>query len=348
MASIQQIQLPVTQRLATHTKVVETIVVNSNNIVLTFADSKTIAGFNGNLEQQWSLETDLSGRDYVYPAITVHPGGQLLGITNINSVRLIDTTGKELFAYKHANWEAFLGADCFFSGNYVLFITPSEEGDLLMTASLDSFEIKHSYQLEGNQEYHYSFFASPDPGIVILDMAAGQEESRLFSIEIYSDGTLNMEEIISCEDRIFGSFSPSGQEFVTAPHYDEELEVHSFPEMEVIASVSQEELFEGREEEYPAESDDGLNYHAMYLDDNTLLTITRFGRLLLTDRSSMLCTGELILEGCGIKAYDIGGEPVQEGAEIEDYEGEVSDVQLLDKGKLLVKHKEGELRIYHF
>ena len=100
--------------------------------------------------------------------------------------------------------------------------------------------------------------------------------------------------------------------------------------------------------EYPTIDDgDSVEYVALYLNDKTLLTFTRFGRLLLIDRESLNCTGELVPEGCEIRAYDMAGRPTTNPRDVIDYAGEIVTVALNKQHQLLVTHNSGEVRTYN-
>ena len=337
--------LSIEKTLALENKIQETILLNDDCIIITH--NNQFSAINANLELMWTKPADLKAEGYVYPTLNIHPNGQLYAICNINSVRFFTIENELLFTYEHEAWASFLGTECFFTTQYALFVAPSETGDKLVVVSLSNYSVINTYPLDANQEINYTFVATPDPKLIFLDWAAGQDDTRQFKLEINNDGELKIEEISSCNDRIFGAFSPSGTEFVTAPHYDEGIEVHSFPAMETIGDLPQETLFENSDEEYPSENEDSLNYSAIYLNNETLLTISRFGRLLLINRKTMTLTGQLTLEGCALKAFNANGDLAQPNEEIEEYEGEVSDIKLLPNNRILVRHTKGHLNTYN-
>lgn len=345
MKSFRQYHLSIAQTFSNALKVREALIINDDLIIIIFKDSQRIIAVNHNLETLWTRDVDMHTRDYVYPTLTVRKDARLYSIADIDTVRLFSIEGELLFTFPHEAWYSFLGTGSYFQGDSVLFVAPLSESDWLLLVDTRTFQVLHKYKLDGYQEYNYSFHATPSPDIIFLDLAAGQDDTRLFSVQC-SKEQLHVTEMTDCNDQIFGAFSPSGKEFATAPHYNEGIKVFSFPSGKLIAEISQEQLFEDRNE-YPAENEDSLNYKVMYLNDETLLAITRFGRLLLIRRATMTCFGELLLEGCKIVPYNFEGALATEAGEIEDYEGEVSDVQLLSDNSILVNHSDGRLMIYH-
>ncbi|SFW73450.1 hypothetical protein [Chitinophaga sancti] len=344
MQSFVQFNLPIAYSFSNGLKVLETTIVNDDLLVVTFKESQQIVALNNKLELIWTGEPSINVGNYVYPRVAMREDGEMYAITDISSVKFYATDGLLLAEFPHEQWYSFLGTGCHFSGNKALFVTPSGGGDKLLVVSIPDFQILHEHTLDGYQEYAYGFHATSSPGIVLLDLAAGQDDTRLFSIRLLP-GAIEVTELRACNDEIFGAFAPSGKEFVTAPHYDEGIKVFSFPGVEQIAEITQPALFEGRDE-YPAANEDSLEYRVIYLDDEVLLTTTRFGRLLLIRRATMTCFGELLLEGNRLIPYNQRGAVAQEGEEIEDYEGQIGDTKLLAGAALLVAHRDAGLRVY--
>jgi hypothetical protein len=343
MHSFIQFNLPLARSYSNGLKVLETSLVNSGLIIATYSDSRRIVVLNDNLEVVWEREADMQYGNYVYPRVALRADGQMYATSDINNIQFFAADGSLLHEFPHEEWYSFLGTDCYFSGQYALFVTPAPGGDKLVLVNTENFQIIQEYVIDGYQEFSYDFHATPAADKILMDLSAGQDDTRLFSIQLSDQ--LTVTELTMCNDEIFGSFAPSGKEFSTAPHYDEGIKIFSFPSPSLIAAITQEDLFEGRNE-YPAASEDTLEYRVLYLNDEVLLTITRFGRLLLIRRDTMTCFGELLLEGCQLTGYNMRGAAVKEGEEIEDYEGSVGDVKLLSDNKILVTHRDGSLRLY--
>ncbi|NQX37269.1 hypothetical protein SAMN05421820_103762 [Pedobacter steynii] len=101
------------------------------------------------------------------------------------------------------------------------------------------------------------------------------------------------------------------------------------------------------EGEYPSEEDeDSLKYLVFYLNNKYLVVFTRYHRLLLIERETMRCIGELLTEGCSINAYDKSGKLTTNPAGIFDYEGEILDVKLTKSHELLIRHISGSMKWY--
>lgn len=237
--SFQQFQLPIARTFSTDQKVKEALIVGDDLIVITFKDSQQIVAVNYNLDALWKREVDMHACDYVYPTLTVRRDAQLYSIADINTVHLFSIEGELLFTFPHEAWYSFLGTGCYFQGNSVLFVAPLSESDWLLLVDTRTFQVLHKYKLDGHQEYNYSFHATPSPDTVFLGLAAGQDDTRLFSIQC-SNEQLHVTELTDCNDQIFGAFSPSGKEFATASHYNEGIKVWSFPLSKLIAEISQE------------------------------------------------------------------------------------------------------------
>lgn len=342
--SFRQIPLAIKKEIRPNLEIAAVIPVENGNILLKYEGSPMLSKLDEQLEVLWTKDFGLRSKNYVYADVSAHPNGTLYGITESDNFRLMTPSGGTLFSYEHDDWPPFMGANCFFAGRWVLFIIPTPTGDKLLQLDLETLGIAARYDLEGDQEYRYTFTATPDPGIIFIDAAAGQDDAHLFIITIQKDGRLDIAEATQCLDRIVGNFSPDGQSFVMAPHYDEGIEIYSFPAIARIAGLPQETLFAGRNE-YPCEDEDTIDYTVLFLNDQLLISLTRFGRLLLIDRATMACTGELLLEGNEIIAYDQGGKPVTGDADILDYSGEVGDVIVVPAG-LLAVHSSGSLRLY--
>lgn len=345
MHSFVQFNLPVAHSFSNGLKVLETRIVNDDLIIVTFNDSQQLVALNNKLEQVWSGAPKMAFGNYVYPRVAMREDGKMYCTSDISHVQFYVADGSLLSSFPHEQWYSFLGSGCHFFRDMAVFVTPSPGGDKLLVVSTIDFQVLFEYTLDGYQEYSYDFHATPASDTIFLDLSAGQDDTRLFSIRFLSADDVEIRELTVCNDEIFGAFAASGKEFVTAPHYSEGIKVFSFPDVAQVAEITQPALFEGRNE-YPAANEDSLEYRVIYLNDEILLTITRFGRFLLIRRDTMTCFGELLLEGNQLLAYNLKGAVAQEGEEIEDYEGQVGEVKLLPGGRILVAHREGSLRVY--
>ncbi len=315
--------------------------------LLNFASQPHVVKLDAELQEVWRKDLQAHTIDYVPCVMTASKDGSKFALSGYTDVRIFDANGNLLRAFAHEPWGHFQGSSCHFSadGRFVWLISP-DENDVLYVIRLDDFSVAATYVMEDDGAYNYTFHDTPDDNQLLIAAAAGQDDALLYLAALHGDQII-ITELSQCRDRIFGSFSPDGQEFVTAPHYGEGMELFSFPELNRIAQLEQAELFEGRDE-YPSEEDeDSLDYTVLHASNDTLLAFTRFGRLLLIDRQTLSCTGELTPEGCTIQAYDLHGRPTTDPAAVIDYAGEIITVRCNGQRQLLITHNTGELRLYN-
>jgi hypothetical protein len=217
------------------------------------------------------------------------------------------------------------------------------ETDELQVMDAATFEVITSYPLLESQQYAYTFHTTPDNDIILLEAAAGQEKSILMQLQL-NNGVISMTELTQCDDVIMGNFAPSGKAFVMAPHYDGPLEIYSFPEIEQVAEQGQEAIFDGSKD-FPAAEPDNINYSVFFVDDNNILIVSQFGRLLLLDRKDLRCKAEVMPEGIEFTAYSLDGNPTTNPDYIFDYSSNIINVMIVHD-QLLVTTGEGQLRSY--
>ncbi|SHG20744.1 hypothetical protein [Pedobacter caeni] len=347
--SFEQIRLRLTREITPDLNPLDVHEIGDSGYLLQFKSSPVFARLDPDLKEVW--RKDLG--NYIPTSerykLTISPDGLLLGLIYDQEFRIIDLDGNLLYELKLTGLSPYQEADSYFSNdNHLIWlIAPDfEKGDQVHVLDRSSFTVLASEHLKAEDEYIYNFCPTPNHDAVILDAAAGQDEGKILLLKI-KDGKIELGELAQCNDRIMGSFAPGGKEFVTAPHYDEGVEIFSFPVIEKVASVEQEAIFDGRQEEYPSEEDeDSLNYQVFYLNDHYLLVFTRYHRLLLLERETMQCIGELLPEGCQINAYNKSGKLTNNPDEVFDYEGEILDVKLSKNHQLLIKHTSGSIKWY--
>lgn len=322
--------------------------IGTNGYLLQFKDSSLIACLDADLKEIWRKDFGKYIPSTSPYKLTISPDGLLIGLLYNHEFKIIDLNGNLLYELEITASSCYQEADCYFSDDNKLIwlISPDlENGDKVYALDRNDFSILASKSIAAKEEYIYNFCATPHDDAIILDAAAGQDEGQLFLLRM-EDGRIELEELEQCNDRIMGSFAPNGSEFVTAPHYDEGIEIFSFPAIGKIASVEQEAIFGGRQE-YPSEEDeDSLNYLVLYLNNKYLVVFTRYHRLLVIERESMGCIGELLAEGCHINAYNKSGKLTTNPGEIFDYEGEILDVKLTKSHELLIRHTSGNIKWY--
>lgn len=318
--------------------------VGNNKILTIVKDKPEIIALNNDLTLLWKRNFLLHWGKYVPPRITISEDGLLIGIAEINAIRLATIDGTVLFRQEHEAWDAFLGGDLFFTETHVLFITPEPENDRLTMMDLSNFKIISSLDLPGKQENNYTFHRTPDPGMILLEAAAGQDDCTLFLIK-QSPGNITIEELKVCNDRIMGGFSPDGSLFVTAPHYDEGIEWYSFPFVNRAGEISQSDIFKNVNP-LPAEEPDSLNYQTFFIADKIIAALTRFGRMLLINIDTGKIVTELTLQELEPKGYDEGGQETWDPEKIFDYASDLTELKFVAPNRLLARHSSGKLLSY--
>lgn len=281
---------------------------------------------------------------YVQPKIAASRDGIILGISEMNSVRVMTIDGVLLFQQEHDAWGAFQGGDLIFSEKYVFYIMPGPSADLLITREILTFRIVSSVALPGHRGNNYTFYRTPDHKRILLEASAGQNEGTLFLIKEFS-GDIEVEEVKPCHDRVMGSFSPDGSMFVTAPHYDEGIEWYSFPSVKRVGEISQAVIFSGRNT-FPAMEADTLDYQVFFMAKDLVAALTRFGRILVINTDSKKVVAELILRGLEPKGYDKEGKETRDPGEIRSYESDIAFLQFITPNRILALHASGKLLSY--
>lgn len=349
--TFSQIPLNIHQRLALEANPICITELADGGYLLNFNKDPHVIRLDSSLKQVWKKDLQAQTINYVNCMITASPDGKMMALSGNETIRILDLDANLLWALPHEPWGKFLGSPCAFSsdGQLIWFIIPGSstmENDILYAVKACDYKVADTWMMDGNQDYNYMFYATPDNKAMIIEAAAGQDASLFYRVRL-EDGKISCEELSQCHDRIMGSFSPDGREFVTAPHHEDGIELFSFPEITKTAVLESDELFAERNE-YPTTDDgDSVEYVVLYVNNKTLLTFTRFGRLLLIDRESLSCRGELLPEGCEIRAYDMAGRPTTNPNAVIDYAGEIVTVALTKQHQLLLTHNSGEVRTYN-
>ncbi|SKA48395.1 hypothetical protein SAMN04488128_1129 [Chitinophaga eiseniae] len=348
MSQFPHINLPLKNKLTFTANPVNVVPLPDGEILMNFASQPLITRLNANLEIVWEKIMQGQNANYVSSKLSASSDGRLIAIAGMVDMRILDAEGtKVLHTVKHNSWGWFLGAACFFArdNKTIWYVLPGDENatDELQVMDAATFEVIASHPLLESQRHAYTFHATPDNGIILLEAAAGQEESILMQLQL-NDGVISLTELTQCEDVIMGNFAPSGQAFVMAPHYDGPLEIYAFPGMEKIAAQDQQTIFDGSKD-FPAAEPDNINYSVFFIDDNNILVVTQFGRLLLLDRKDLRCKAEVMPEGIEFTAYDLDGNPTTNPDYIFDYSSNIISVMIVHE-KLLLTTGEGQLRSY--
>lgn len=349
--SFTQIPLNIHQKLALEANPICITELADGGYLLNFNKDPHVIRLDQSFNQVWKKDLQAQTINYVNCMVTASPDGKMMALSGNEMIRILDLDANLLWVFEHEPWGKFLGSPCAFSadGQLIWFIIPGSsvlENDILYSVSACDYKVIDTWMMDGNQDYNYMFYPTPDNTAMIVEAAAGQDASLLYRMTL-RDGKIKCEELPQCHDRIMGTFSPDGREFVTAPHHEDGIELFSFPEIGKTAVLKENELFADRNEYPTTEDTDSVEYVVLYVGNKTLLAFTRFGRLLLIDRESMSCTGELVPEGCEIRAYDMSGCPTTDPKEIIDYAGEIVTVSLTKQRQLLLTHNSGEVRLYN-
>ncbi|MBW8687570.1 WD40 repeat domain-containing protein [Chitinophaga rhizophila] len=346
-----QIPLDIHQRLALEANPISITELADGGYLLNFNKDPHVIRLDKHLRQIWKKDLQAQTADYVNCIVTASPDGQQMAIAGKDNIRLFDMDGQLEWVFPHEAWNSFLGSSCTFSadGQLIWFIVPASsamENDILYAVRRKDYKVQDTWMMDGNQEFNYTIHPAPDQESVLISAAAGQDSCLLFKASL-NDSKIECILLNQATDRIMGSFTPDGSEFVTAPHYDDGIIVYNYPDCQPVATVTQSEIFNGRDE-YPCEEDcDNLDYVVEYISNKTLLAFSRFGRLLLIDRQHMQCIGELLPEQCEIRAYDLAGRPTTDPAKVIDYAGEVVTVCVNKQQQLVMTHNAGEVRLYN-
>lgn len=348
MSQFPHINLSLKHKLTFTANPVNVVPLPNGEILMNFASQPLITKLNANLEIVWEKIIQGKNANYVSSKLSASSDGRLIAIAGMTDMRILDAEGTTvLHTVEHNSWSWFLGAACYFArdNKTIWYVLPGDknETDELQVMDVATFEVIATYPLLESQQYAYAFHTTPDNGIILLEASAGQEQSILMQLQL-SNSVISLTELTQCDDVIMGNFAPSGKEFVMAPHYDGPLEIYSFPEIAKVAELDQEAIFEGSKD-FPAAEPDNINYSVFFVDDNNILIVSQFGRLLLLDRKDLRCKAEVMPEGIEFTAYNLDGNPTTNPDYIFDYSSNIINVMIVHN-KLLMTTGDGQLRSY--
>lgn len=348
MSQFSHIKLPSRNKLTFTANPVNVVPLPDGEILMNFASQPLITKLSANLEIVWEKIMQGQNANYVSSKLSASSDGRLIAVAGITDVRILDAEGSMvLHTVEHGSWGWFLGAACYFSedNKTIWYVLPGDknETDRLQVMDAFTFEVIASYPLLESHQYTYAFHTTPNNGTILLEAAAGQEKSLLMQLQL-NNGVISLTELPQCEDMIMGNFAPSGKEFVMAPHDDGPLKIYSFPEITRIAEQDQEAIFEGSKD-FPAAEPDSINYSVFFVDDNSILVVSQFGRLLLLNRKDLRCKAEVMPEGIEFTAYNPDGNPTTNPDYIFDYSSNIINVMIVHN-KLLLTTGDGQLCSY--
>jgi hypothetical protein len=350
MESFQLIKLKLSKEISPNLIPSITIPCYDGGFLVQCKGSPWISRYDPQYNLVWRKEIGILPDQYAEFRLTSSPKGELIGVHGKNVVLILDDKGNLLYSQEHTPWKSYQGSDCYFAPTnredkrYIWFFTPEKSGGGYLNV-LDASNFSRIASLwQEDIDYYYRFYSTPDNNKVLIDLAAGQDGSRLLEAQVV-DQKIVLIEYYQCADKAMLSFSPTGEEIVFCPQFEGPVEIFSFPDIEKIVEIDQDKLFEGRDE-FPAANLDRVDYVMHFLSPTTIMVSTRYGRLLLIDRKSTQCVGELLLEGCNINAYDLKGKATLDPTTIFDYAGEIWDIKLTEKQQIIVIHTSGVIKIY--
>lgn len=332
MSQFPHIKLPLKNKLTFTANPVNVVPLPNGEILMNFAGQPQVTKLNANLEIVWKKIMQGQHANDVSSKLSASADGNLIAVAGTTNMRILDREGTTvLYTVEHVSWERFLGASCYFGrdNKTIWYVLPGDENerDTLQVINTSDFGVIATLPLLESQLYVYTFHTTPDNSIILLEASAGQEETILLQLQL-KDGIIALTELTQCDDMIMGNFAPSGKEFVMAPHYDGPLEIYSFPEISKVAEQDQEAIFDGSKD-FPAAEPDNINYSVFFIDNNTILVVSQFGRLLLLDRKDLICKAELMPEGIVFTAYNLDGHPTTNPDYIFDYSSNIINVMIL-------------------
>lgn len=310
-------------------------------MLLNFASQPLVIKLDAKLEIVWEKTMN-----FIVGKLSAAVDGGLIAIGGMTDIQILDGEGSRvLHTIEHQPWERFAGADCGFTrdNKTIWYIIPGDETDQLQVMDATTFKVIATYPLLESQLHSYKFYTTPDEDVLLLEAAAGQEETMLMQIQL-KEGVILMTELTQCADEIMGNFAPSGKEFVVAPHYDGPVNIYAFPEMALVAAIAQSTIFEASID-FPSLEPDNINYTVFFIDDNNMLVLTQFGRLLLLDRKELRCKAAIIPAEIVFTAHNMAGHPTTVPDEIYDYSSNIISVMIVHD-QLLLTTAEGALRSY--
>jgi hypothetical protein len=271
--------------------------------------------------------------------------GRWLALASRSELRIVDRSGPVVRRIAHDPWDSFCGSSCFFDAEARLWcVRPGDQpgtNDRLTVVPPRRDAALIETVIE-NPVGHFSLFPCPGGHGALIDVGCGQDGSYLYLARL-SDSVLTVEPYPFADRAFAGGFSPNGREFVTGAHSGDALKVHSFPDGRVVGSIDSDTLF-GREV-LPDEHMDAIGYQAIFLDDDHLLTDTRFGRMLLIQRRDLRVLGTVWPVGCKLRAYSKYGRGTDEPTEIVGYEVGLTSLHPAGHGRLLAVYNERALRL---
>lgn len=305
---------------------------------VTYDQHAVVSKFDVSFNLVWEKDLQFPVNEYHVIRLSISPDEELFAISGKNEISIYNKEATLIHIHSHPSWDSFCGANCHISSpdetgrRLIWLIEPSStEISTLKVIDTANFEQVTGFPYIPAAEISI-FYPTPHRNKVFIELVFGPEGNQLSEVEL-KDRKLILSQFHEYEDRIMGSFSSSGTEFVTALYTDTAIEIFSFPLITGIASIAQKTIFE-ESNEYPPEKPDSIDFRIFYLSPKTMIAQTRFGRILLLDRNSLTCIGELSLK------------PTFDPDEIENHEGKIIYMTPLANEFILIWHSSNSLKIY--
>ncbi len=314
--------------------------------LVAFADQPDVICFDSDLNEIWRLTVKIERSPYRWPSVALSPDEQTIAYSTETDLYILDRNGTIRYSLVADLNNPYTGSECMFDTHNRLWFV--QRGDLntgsdrLLVLEPTSGAILFQQTL-ANERGHFYLYPCPDRQSVLLDEACGQDGSFLYLACIRGDG-LGVTRLGFDDRTFFWGFAPNGREFATGAHHAQDsLKIHSFPQGTVIAAVDSQPLFatERLVSEYP----DSVGYQALYVNDDYLVTETRWKRLILVRRSDLALMGTIWAEGDQLRGYDDWGRETADPKRIGSYEADLTYICPAGPGRVLAIYKEKTMRL---
>ncbi len=151
---------------------------------MNFASQPLLTKLDAGFEIVWEKIMPGSQANYASSKLSTSPDGRLIAIAGMRDVRILDAEAEHvLHIVEHGPWGWVLGAACFFSkdGKSIWYVLPGEgdDNDTIQVMDAVTFEVIATQPLMDRHQRVYTFHATPDAGIILLEISAGQEASGI-------------------------------------------------------------------------------------------------------------------------------------------------------------------------
>jgi hypothetical protein len=285
-------------------------------------------------------------KDFYKTSVALSRHGIFIAQSGPNALVIFDQKGGVLHRTEHKAWSNCEGGHCVFDLEDRLWhVQPSNDCESsVFLRVLEPFSGKTIAERKiRNDIGFHRLFLCPNQKSIMIEVACGQDGSFLHLARLRTSGLAI--EHYPFNDRTFfgGGFSPDGTEFVTGAHSADSLKIHSFPRGQVVATIQSEMFFAG--ENLAVEYPDTVGYQQVFIDQNHILTDTRYGRLLLIHRNGMRLLGTVWPKGETLLAYDERGTRTNNVSKMDSYQSGLSSFHSAGAGRVLTVYRGKCLRL---